>query len=426
MILSSLLLLCSIQYVSSYDYTQETYDPLIEGYNEIRMKTAKYIQYHSINDIYKFNKMANIPVDNQSAAVRINLTAKANEMGAMCLDGSVPTIYFRPGYGDGKNKFQISWQGGGWCSNVGNLSWRYVPSMENCYYRSTTSLGTTKNDAPYWTFTDPWMVNNYSINPLSYNWNTIMVRYCDGSSFMSNRESPIVYNGIKLYFRGFRIMNAVLQYLTEQYGLDKASDVYITGGSAGGLTVWQAANYIRETYVAKNANYLVMPDSGYFLKWEGYGKYITGWKWNYENENIISTLNITQHECINKYKDDMSNCVFAQTIAPYVKYKLFAMQSRTDSWQLNHELGNTKNDTMVNGYAYNFTLSFMEQFINTNKPNHVGYLDTCYHHCLQWGTIIIDGYNQSEVVVQLYYGNMTHSNFFFQNDTYPCQSCCNQ
>ena len=52
-----------------------------------------------------------------------------------CLDGSVPNIYYRPGTGNGINKFSIYEQGGGWCA--------------------------------------PYLSSEKSINPLSYNWNTI-------------------------------------------------------------------------------------------------------------------------------------------------------------------------------------------------------------------------------------------------------------
>ena len=193
--------------------------------------------------------------------------------------------------------------------------------------------------------------------------------------------------------------------------------------------MWQHANYIFENYVHPKANYMVMPDSGLFFKYEGVGEYVKGWQWNYDNLNIHNTLQVLQPTCLFQWNSNIKdgfNCVFAQEIAPFVEYKLFAMQSRFDSWQLREELCNTVNDTLVNEYGDNFASVFIEKFILTKPGYHVGYLDSCMHHCLQWDTIIIDGYGQSMVYVDFYYNNLTHSNLFYQNETYPCSTCCNQ
>ena len=81
-----------------------------------------------------------------------------------CLDGSVPNIYYRPGTGNGINKFSIYEQGGGWCA-----------SINNCVERTNTFLGSTKYDEPYSSIDSgaPYLSSEKSINPLSYNWNTI-------------------------------------------------------------------------------------------------------------------------------------------------------------------------------------------------------------------------------------------------------------
>eukprot|EP01084_Bolivina_argentea_P044960 82751_1 len=404
--------------------TKDVYDPSLDGFNKIRMMQETLIQYNSIDDFYTFNKMAGINVNQQSLAYRIYLETAANTMGALCLDGSTPDIYYRPGFDNGINKFQISFASGGWCSGLGDYNYIYVPSMDNCYHRSQTNLGTTLNDKPYMTL-GSYMSDNATINPLSYNWNTIFVKYCDGSSFMSNRTDPIIYNNTKLYFRGFSILNGVFKYLIEEYKLLNATDILISGGSAGALTAYLNANYIAENFISLNANYMVMPDSGFFLQYEGIGQYVTGWKWIYDNENITYALNLTQPKCVSENRDNILNCVFAQNVAPYITKKLFALQSRFDKWQLRHELCNDTNGTIVNGYGYNLTFNFIDKFINTNKTIHGAYLDSCEHHGFEWNQIFIDGYLQSSASIDFYYNNLTHPSLFFQNDSFPCSSCCN-
>ncbi|MCP4986052.1 MAG: hypothetical protein GY928_08270 [Colwellia sp.] len=293
--------------------------------------------------------------------------------------------------------------------------------MDNCYHRSTTFLGSTNFDTPYMTLKN-YASTNYSINPLTHNWNQAFIRYCDGSSYMSNLRSPMIYNHTALYFRGFPILNAAFTHLQTEYGLSNATDVLIVGGSAGALGVWQFANYIRDTYVSRTANYMSIPDSGFFLEYEGMGQYITGWKWKFDNQNLTEWLQLSQTECMAEYtqnNEDTFQCVFAQNIAKYVKVKTFALQSRVDNWQLTHELCNKENKTVVNGYGYNVTVTFLTEFVDSKPSRHAAYLDSCAHHCGQWDTILIDGYNQSIAARDFYYGNLTHSNLFFQNYSYP-------
>lgn len=78
------------------------------------------------------------------------------------------------------------------------------------------------------------MSTNSTINPLSYSWNTVLVKYCDGSSYNSNNETTIKINStLTLHFRGWRILNGLFKLLLSEYGLDKATDVIVGGCSAG-------------------------------------------------------------------------------------------------------------------------------------------------------------------------------------------------
>ena len=60
------------------------------------------------------------------------LTAAAAATGAVCLDGSPGAYYHVPGTGDGKNKWYVYHQGGGWCE-----------SMDDCLSRSKGGLGSS-------------------------------------------------------------------------------------------------------------------------------------------------------------------------------------------------------------------------------------------------------------------------------------------
>jgi len=69
----------------------------------------------------------------------------------------------------------------------------------------------------------------------------VFVHYCDGTSFSSYRPEPLANskapNG-QLWFRGHANLAAVWDVLIHQYGIDNATEVILSGGSAGGLAVY--------------------------------------------------------------------------------------------------------------------------------------------------------------------------------------------
>eukprot|EP01084_Bolivina_argentea_P294840 507443_1 len=134
---------------------------------------------------YKTLEDYNLNVKDETAAEQILMTNEAQKNGAYCLDGSIPDFYYRAGFGDGVNKFHVYLQGGGWCI-----------SLDYCANRATTTLGSSKFDQPYSNIAAgaPYLSSNQTINPLSYNWNSIFVRYCDGLLYASNNETIYPYN----------------------------------------------------------------------------------------------------------------------------------------------------------------------------------------------------------------------------------------
>ena len=110
-----------------------------------------------------------------SPAATIPITLHyVNHESAKCLDGSKPAYYYRPGHGEGKDKWIVFFEGGGWCYD-----------LEQCYLRSKTVLGSSKDYTP--TLDNEvlkfYLSSSEQTNPLMFNWNTVLVKYCDGSSY---------------------------------------------------------------------------------------------------------------------------------------------------------------------------------------------------------------------------------------------------
>ena len=112
-----------------------------------------------------------------------NLILHPRDRGAACLDGSPAGMYIHEGNGPNKNKFMIYFDSGGFCG-AGSLS----DTIESCYKRSFTSLGTTtvyKQQKSY---------EGYGLlspkpeeNPTFHDWTKIFAIYCDGSEHQGYR-----------------------------------------------------------------------------------------------------------------------------------------------------------------------------------------------------------------------------------------------
>jgi hypothetical protein len=56
----------------------------------------------------------------------------------------------------------------------------------------------------------------------------VFLRYCDGASFSGNNASTYPISGTELHFRGHHILNAAMDDLLNNRGLDQATDVVVS------------------------------------------------------------------------------------------------------------------------------------------------------------------------------------------------------
>ena len=252
------------------------------------------------------------------------------------------------------------------------------------------------------------------------------MRYCDGGSFTGNNDTISSYNNVSIYYRGYRILQNALSYLYDNLGLDNATDVLVSGCSAGGLSTWLHADDIRKSkYIPDNANFMGIPESGFFLMNEG-GGYKDQMIWLYRNMN--SSIGVNQ-DCYNFYvktgQDEL--CIFAESVAPFIQSKMFPLQSRFDPFQLGHNVSDYKyNDTFSNKYGDYFTnIWFNNYLLSTFGLLHSGFCDSCVHHCGEWNNIEINGYIASQAMYQWYHDLLDNNKrIFFQNETFPCNDVC--
>eukprot|EP00794_Sanderia_malayensis_P007059 gene7060-7853_t len=278
----------------------------------------------------KIGNSAEIPTINNNMPRDVNYYKIENavKFGALCIDGSIPGYYYRPGNSSGKNKWIIHLHGGAWCYN-----------LETCYRRSLSLLGSTN----HWSsenitnFFQGILSGRKESNPDYYNWNVVVQTYCDGGLFSGNRKEPLFYKDKQLYFRGRTILKSMIASLNER-NLKHASDVLLSGTSAGGLAVILQGEYIKRK-LPITANVRILVDAGFFLDAPG-----NGWP-NIIQEQFQGLYVLHQPklklQCLKtKNNTDKFKCLFPQNFLEYVRnLPIFFVNSLYDHWQLSELQG---------------------------------------------------------------------------------------
>ena len=249
---------------------------------------------------------------------------------AKCLDGSNYRFNFIPGKNEGQNKFFFYFEGGGWCGQE-TLGENFIQS---CYERAKTSLGSKIG------FFGSIIISRLirllsskeKYNPNFYNWNKIFVRYCDGSSFISDRDYEL--NGTKIYMYGKNNLLGVLNYLKLKYNFTDAESVILSGFSAGSFATLIYANYI-ESLTTKNNNTFIISDSGFFYdldeKIPKINKLVQ-YAYKYST-NHTEIKKLFKYYCDQDYIDNEPwKCMSGEYFIYNIKVPILSFQNVYDSW----------------------------------------------------------------------------------------------
>ena len=277
-------------------------------------------------------------------------------------------LRFLEGSGTGINKFLVHHQGGGWCETIHNCAYQSIHSQwgssklwrkdvtckgehsKQARDDSTPHIKDKKGGLSIPCFEEGGMDGllsyNPLVNPLTYNWNKIWIPYCDGASFMGDQDetTPVDFSFFKggLYFRGAAIIKAVYDNLIKDFGVDKATDVIISGSSAGGLTVMlhidRIARWIKDSSkLDKSPRVVGVSDAGYFLDVKSYRderfmmKDLQNFEGIYKFQNVKGSL---YSECLAEFTEEEGwKCMLPQYFMKYIKTPMFYVQSIVDGFQ---------------------------------------------------------------------------------------------
>uniref|UniRef100_A0A1X7SGA5 Pectin acetylesterase n=1 Tax=Amphimedon queenslandica TaxID=400682 RepID=A0A1X7SGA5_AMPQE len=78
-----------------------------------------------------------------------------------------------------------------------------------------------------------------------------------------NSAEPVNVKGTNIYFRGFKILQLILQSVMDK-GMSNAKEVILTGCSAGGLATYIHTNYVK-SLLSPTVTFRAIADAGYFI-----------------------------------------------------------------------------------------------------------------------------------------------------------------
>eukprot|EP01087_Luapelamoeba_hula_P002282 TRINITY_DN1197_c1_g1_i3.p1 TRINITY_DN1197_c1_g1~~TRINITY_DN1197_c1_g1_i3.p1 ORF type:complete len:440 (+),score=57.45 TRINITY_DN1197_c1_g1_i3:168-1487(+) len=371
------------------------------------------------------------------------------ESDAICLDGTPGAYYFAPGSAEGKHKWVIWHEGGGFCT-----------TPETCWARSSRPLGSSQRYQATMPFNAlDQLTSDETVNPMMYNWNRVYIKYCDGASYSGNAQYRYQDNIAQLtsdiHMKGFPILTAVKNSLVQK-GFKNASAVLIGGCSAGGLAVLMHIDWWRQGLSA-SAHVVGFADSAYFLDHESpLTQFVTKMKSVFALHNISGAG--VHRECHRRYRStDLDvgeggeewKCMFARYLLPLIRTPVFIVQSKYDSYQKHMILNETIHD-IVNQYAQTLT-SQLISFVNTTTttsntptlsttsnhnnnnvittpPQHGLFLDACARHCGLSSRIRIGRVTGMDAFIHWYHNHHTTTTttpiVVHQDAPFPCPHCC--
>ena len=309
--------------------------------------------------------------------------------GSKCLDGTNFKFLFSPGSGSGINKFMFNWLGGAFCGIDG------YDTLESCYLRSKSGLGSSNtwgsnNSIVQETNALGYFSSDHLTNPMFWNWNKVIIKYCDGSNHQGYSEKPYVFNGVNLWFRGYNNTLSTFEHLRKNLKLFEASEIIVSGGSAGGQATYMWTSFLQD-YFPKSIKFMAIPDAGLFL--DVYNNQSHCYLYRYLNQKVANLTNSNQLDLFRKckYLDEIWKCMLPEYILGDIDVPMFIINSQQDSEAMRTQFGVScvPNPEKCTQIEKDQIAIFRQKFVDIinqirqNKKNWGFWLRTCFEHVYQ-------------------------------------------
>lgn len=245
---------------------------------------------------------------------------------ARCMDGTLSGYYFvKASAPANATKWIISLDGGGECA-----------TQSACQGALRTSLGSSKYFSPSIEFDNEGMQfndANTGRNPDFGSWNHVQVPYCSQDLHTGQTLAPS-NNTWGLYFSGHFVLQAILDALEASGGLAQATDILLTGDSAGGIGVWPNLDWLADRYPKARVVGAPIAGSYFYATWyTGPNASVPGladfrpaaWPQHYA---LWSSF--VDEDCKAANPANPGFCILSNNSFPYVKSETFAIEAQTD------------------------------------------------------------------------------------------------
>ena len=258
---------------------------------------------------------------------------------ALCLDGS-PGAYYSY-HQENVDKWLIYIEGGAWCFTA-----------ESCAERAQTPLGSSKSYLESFPRDqghghNPVLLGgitsgNCTLNPTFCQHNVVFIKYCDGASFTGSKTGGSSSSSSinDLHYRGFDILTAILTDLKTKHNINTASEVLLTGGSAGAMAVFLHADYIHESLnLQPESKFGAVPLSGFFLD------RVNVYDEPVYHEQVMGMFTLANssagmpRRCVAERSHDPSSCIFSEHAYDSMESSIFVVDSTLDAYQIPCILG---------------------------------------------------------------------------------------
>ena len=316
--------------------------------------------------------LALAPATGSAAGVSAPLTLLPSDTLGRCLDGTPSGFYYLPGT-DSK-KWTVTLFGGGECGDEAS-----------CKSRLSSDLGSSKYFAKSVSFDSGSHFANPDVaqNPGFGSWNHVQVPYCSQDLHMGTRTTA-GSDTWGLYFSGHLALNATLAEL-DRLGLAGATDILLTGDSAGGIGTWPNLDWLASRY--KGARVSGAPLAGmYFFSFPYTGPNHTSSILASFSPDGMDTLYalyqpFLNEGCVAAYTSrgaSPSPCMLSNYSQPFVKSPVFVTEAQTDSVQLEDhdqipptDVKDAPELAYIAQWSANMTIALRDKLDVTNKRDGV-------------------------------------------------------
>ena len=190
---------------------------------------------------------------------------------AICNDGT-PAVYFiRPGFGSAASRWNIQLEGGSVCIDQETCATRSPALVSSATFRQYADAGADAGAIDR-VLGSGILSAQVAQNPDFYDATSVFIHYCSSDYWSGHHvavgsfsmNDPATWN-----FLGRDVLAGVFADLTDNHGLAKATEVLLSGTSAGALGTFLTANDIAG-YVPAGARLVVLPDAGYYVDRDGF------------------------------------------------------------------------------------------------------------------------------------------------------------